>query len=102
MFLASDVSSILTCSTVVAPILFLGFLRFLSVSLQKKSESVINIKNQGVHMLKNTQFNGKSFAVSYLACFIETVWAFMVAVVVTVTGIGQGNLPLAKNIISHR
>lgn len=53
-------------------------------------------------MLKNTQSRGKSCAVIYLACFIETVWAFMVAVVVTVTGIGQGNLPLAKNISSLR
>ncbi|MBX6512366.1 MULTISPECIES: hypothetical protein [Pseudomonas syringae group] len=102
VFLASDVSSILTCSTMVAPLLFLGFLRFLSVSLQKKSDSVINMKNKGVDMLKNTQSRGKSCAVIYLACFIETVWAFMVAVVVTVTGIGQGNLPLAKNISSLR
>lgn len=101
VFLASDVSSILTCITVIAPLLFLGLLRFISVLLQKNSESVIS-ENKGVRMLKKTQYHVKSCAVSYVACFLETVWAAMVAVWVTATSLGQDNLALAKNISSHR
>ena len=102
MFLASEVSS--TLIVMVAPLLFLGFLRFISVALQKKSESVLNNQPQGVHMLRKIQSRVKSCAVSYVACFLETVWAAMVAVSVTVTatGNGQGNLALAKNIILPR
>ena len=85
----------------VVPLLFLGVLRSISVALQKKSEPEINQNNKGVHMLKKSQSHCKNYAVSYVASLIETVWAAMVAVTVTVTGLGQGNLALAKNIRTH-
>jgi hypothetical protein len=100
VFLASEVSS--TLIVMVAPLLFLSFLRFISVVLQKNSESEINNQTKGVHMLTKIQSRVKNCAVGYFACLFETVWAAMVAVSVTVTatGNGQGNLALAKNIIS--
>ncbi|TDV54506.1 hypothetical protein EC919_104242 [Pseudomonas graminis] len=52
-------------------------------------------------MLKKFQSHCKNYAVSYIASLTETVWAAMVAVTVTATSLGQGNLPLAKNIRTH-
>ncbi|WP_147407005.1 hypothetical protein [Pseudomonas sp. 91RF] len=86
----------------IAPLLFLGLLRLTSVVLQKNSEPVVNTSNKGVPMPNKNKSRVGSFAVSYVACFLETAWAAMVAVAVTVTGGDQGSLALAKNIISRR
>ena len=102
VFLASEVSSTLIIPTMIAPLLFLGFLRFTSVVLQKNSEPVVNTSNKGVPMPKKNKSRVRNFAVSYVACFLETAWAAMVAVTVTGTGGDQGSLALAKNIISLR
>lgn len=99
VFLASEVSSNLT--TVMLLLLFLGFLRLISVILQKKSESGFSKKPKGVHMLTNKGSQVKKCVVSFGACVVETVWAAAVAVMVTLTGDVQGNLALAKNIRSN-
>lgn len=98
VFLASEVSSNLT--TLLFPLLILGFLRFTGITLQQESDSSFNHQNKGVHMLKNNWSRVKKDVVNIFACFIETVWAATVAVTVTLTGSCQNDLALAKNIIS--
>lgn len=100
MFLASDYLSS-NLSALLLPLLFLSFLRFLSVVVQKKSEQNYHTP-QGVHMNNKSQRRKENKTVLYVGCFFETVWAAMVSGMVSGTSLVQGNLALAKNIISNR
>ena len=53
-------------------------------------------------MNNKSQRRKENKTVLYVGCFFETVWAAMVSGMVSGTSLVQGNLALAKNIISNR